>query len=293
MSAAESAIVPVRPACCRRIEAVVRKHAGVIVAEIEREVGEIDVFGEHRRFVVCRMGATGSSWLAKLLNSHPDVWCSHEGVLTRVYPRTAADRDDILAFVRVLAQVTLHGAYLAAGDVGSAWLTHAAGLAGKFSTAMLLRHPARVLNSRLILSRTARFEFETPTFTRDCLRELWDIDVSLLPAVDCAFLHDAFIYASQVQALGRVDIIRIEELGDSDYCQEVLEKLTGLRYESASLAQAARQRVNRRAAEIASVREIVASFTPEQRCWYRSLLSDVAPALGYDAEQDVKTSAIA
>jgi hypothetical protein len=39
------------------------------LARLERELR-----GTHRRFLVTRMGSSGSTWLAKLLNSHPEVF---------------------------------------------------------------------------------------------------------------------------------------------------------------------------------------------------------------------------
>src|SRR2546430_6937875 len=50
-------------------------------------LSKLDIRGEHHRFLVNRMGSSGSTWLVKLLNSHPDVFCYHEGVLAQIYPQ--------------------------------------------------------------------------------------------------------------------------------------------------------------------------------------------------------------
>src|SRR5271170_4675964 len=99
---------------------------------LRNEFSTIEILGDHHRFVVARMGSTGSTWLAKLLNSHLDVFCTHEQVLSRIIPRGDVSSADICDLVHEIATITHHGAYRAAGDVGSIWLTHAVALQGKF-----------------------------------------------------------------------------------------------------------------------------------------------------------------
>src|SRR5215831_7852275 len=41
--------------------------------EIASKLSVLEMTGSHRRFLVARQGSTGSTWLAKLINSHPDV----------------------------------------------------------------------------------------------------------------------------------------------------------------------------------------------------------------------------
>ncbi len=53
---------------------------------LRASLSKLDIRGEHHRFLVNRMGSSGSTWLVKLLNSHPDVFCYHEGVLAQIYP---------------------------------------------------------------------------------------------------------------------------------------------------------------------------------------------------------------
>jgi hypothetical protein len=68
-------------------------------------------------------------WLAKLLNSHPDVFCYHEGVVSRVLPNRSYTQEDIFDFIDSLALNSTNGAYQAVGDVGSVWLGHIMNLA--------------------------------------------------------------------------------------------------------------------------------------------------------------------
>jgi hypothetical protein len=251
------------------------------------EVSHLQPHG--RRFVVARMGSTGSSWLAKLLNSHPDVFCSHEGVTARSYPGRSYHHADILRFLAWMAWDTMHGAYAAIGDVGSVWQLHAVALC-EFQTAILMRHPARLLNTRL-----ATFTHDqsfTEIETDADLRELWDIDMSVCEPLDRVFLHDLFIFASQIWAAERgVRLIRIEDMSDTSYCLQELTHLTGIDYDPALVEQAIRKRVNQRSRPMA-IPQIVASFTPQQREWYALVLREAAPRLGYDLNCDISPAGV-
>ena len=230
------------------------------------------------------MGGTGSTWLAKLLNSHPDVFCSHEAVASRVFPATQYGPAEILNYLRCLAWDSMHGAYSAVGDVGSIWQQHAAGL-HQFRTAVLLRHPARVLSSRLATYPHDQ-SFTEITTGRDAL-DLWGIDLAKLDPMDRIFVHDLLIFASQVWALARkVRIIRIEDMASPELCHEALKHLTGLDYPIGLIHSAIAKPVNQRTKPIA-IRQIVSGFTARQRDWYRVLLRDAAPRLGYSLEEPV------
>src|SRR5579872_3886673 len=132
-----------------RIQVVTGEVYSRVFPDIPLQMAGIELWGAHRRFVVARMGSTGSTWLAWLLNSHPDVMCTHERILSRVFPKRSYDSNDLAELIRLMALDTMHSAYLAAGDVGSVWSPHLHVLSGKFTTALLVRHPARCLNTRL------------------------------------------------------------------------------------------------------------------------------------------------
>ena len=233
------------------------------------------------------MGFTGSTWLAKLLNSHPDVMCTHEQVVVRVHPRKSFDAGDIWRMVSAIAWNTYNGAYRAAGDVGSIFLGHAMALRGKFTTALLMRHPARLLNARLKVYPSYPYFAEIDAESRTAILERWDLDVAQLSKTDARFVCDLFTFATQVQAVGNVDfLIRIEDLRNLDRCHEVAHGLTGVEYETATILRALSNPVNRHTAA-ASVPEIVGRFTPQQRDWYHTLLRDAAPKFGYDLDADV------
>lgn len=236
------------------------------------------------------MGSTGSAWLAKLLNSHPDVFCSHEGVAARAYPAHSYDHSDIIRFLGWLAWDTMHGAYTVIGDIGSVWQSHAAALRG-FKTAVLMRHPAYLLNTRLTTYPNDQ-SFTAITSDSD-VRQLWGIDMGACDPLDRVFLHDLFTFACQTWAAERaIRLIRIEDMANTARCLRELKHLTGLDYDPALVERASRQRVNQRARPT-TVPEIVANFTPRQREWYRLILHEAAPRLGYDLNRDWSMAASA
>jgi hypothetical protein len=255
--------------------------------DIRSRLATIQLSGTHRRFLVARLGSTGSSWLAKLLNSHPDVYCTHEGILARVFPATSYRGEDAVTLIEALSSDTMHHAYLAAGDVGSVFW-HILGLPKEtFATGLLVRHPARVLNRRLAVLREQNIWQELdPSYVR-CIRHIWDLDVSTWDRADQVFVQELCVFALQVYVSERVDIvIPIERMNDVPYCQEALGKLTDLEYEPALVKPMIGNPVNRRSGGASrSVREILDSFNERQRECYRLMLTGVVESFGYDLEQ--------
>lgn len=265
-----------------KIVSAIEAANGEWLATTAARLAEIRLAGDHRRFLVNRMGSTGSTWFAKLLNSHPDVFCTHERVVSRAFPARCYGEEDILNLIRMLATDQMHGAYRAVGDVGSIWLGHAVNLPA-FKTAVLLRHPARILNTRLSVT-DASFT-EIPEASKRCIREVWDIEPEEYPPADQLFLHDLSTFASHVWALGRVQMIRLEDLRDLEYCGSVLWELTGVEYRMAAVSRMLRERVNRRTAQRA-IPDILRTFTRQQQEWYQLMLAEAALHLGYDLERD-------
>ena len=236
------------------------------------------------------MGSTGSTWLAKLLNSHPDVLCSHEEVISRVYPAPEYGQSDILRYIEALAAETAHGAYSAIGDVGSTWMWHVACLPS-FTTAVLIRHPARLLHTRLrVFPKDQSFSWIPPR-TAQILREIWGLDLYAYDPIDRIFLNDIVTFASQVWVMGKVNIIlRIEDMHHLNHCQETLHALTGVIFPEPLLLNAIRSRVNQRTASSESIADVVAGFSSRQRDWYGKLLADAGPFFGYSLWDDELTT---
>jgi hypothetical protein len=96
---------------CQEIISVVDRANASTHALVELHLSNLKVLGNVNRFVMSRIGSTGSTWLAKLLNAHPDVYCTHEGFLARVYPADHPSHEDILRFIEYFAWDTQHEAY--------------------------------------------------------------------------------------------------------------------------------------------------------------------------------------
>lgn len=277
------------PEIVNTIRQVCEDTFGNALRVIRTELANIPINASPRRFLVCRMGSTGSTWLATLLNSHPHVFCSHEGVFARTFPFSEVDCDQILAFIRFLAFNTTHGAYSAMGDVGSSWLGHVISLPkGAFTTGMLLRHPAKVLKTRLEVIQ--KDPASKPDINKDfmsCIERIWGIQTSNLDAIDQIFLQDTLIFASQVLGLDKVSvIIQIEMMNNPQYCRGILHQLTGVHYDARILDLFLNQPLNRRSSNRA-VKDVLWSWSQNQRRWYELMLGDMLPYLGYTLDEEV------
>ena len=177
----------------------------------------------------------------------------------------------------------MHDAYAAVGDVGSTWLQHVVALPkDKFSTGVLLRHPARILNTRLKVFPTDQ-SFTAPNeLAQKCIEQIWGIHSSNFTLLDQIFLQDAFFFAFEIHAIGNVDaIIQIERMQETGYCQRMLRALTGQIFDSATIARSIGGGVNRRTEPGLSIPEILDRFSPNQRGWYEQILGDLIGYLGY------------
>jgi hypothetical protein len=272
---------------CKQITAVIERVFAQELMDRRSAMSDLTIQGNLSRFLIGRMGSTGSTWLAKLLDSHPEVSCSHEGFVSQVFPRDNCSASDIDRFIQYFAWDVKHNAYRAVGDVGSAWSTHLPYL--PFTTALLLRHPARLLHTRLrIYPNDQSFFPSVSESAHTCIREIWGIHSEDCDTTDQAFLYDAFIFASQVWAIGKVDmLIRIEDLGVAEYCHQTLRALTGEEYDPAIVERSISNRVNQRSGPTKSVQEIVAGFSALQRDWYHIILGDVIEEFGYSLLDDL------
>ena len=263
------------------------------VEDLRSRLASLEFNGPHRRFLVNRMGGTGSSWLVKLLNAHPDVFCYHEGVIIRIYPASSYGTEDIISFIRWLAYDDMKGAYEAVGDVGSVWLDHVSSVPKElFTTAMLLRHPARVLNTRLSVFPTDKSFTEISLERLKRIEQTWGINALERNEMDQIFLQDLYILKKQIDAASSVDIVmQLERMtSDVDYCRDVLTKLTGRFYDHALIEPMLETRVNRRTQSGVSIRNVLDRFTEQQRSWYHLILQDSVSKVGYQLDDDLPAS---
>lgn len=114
------------------------------------------------RFVILTVGHSGSCWVAKTLNSHREVFCSHEALYQSIYPELwrlcdiKRNRRAELALIDYLTLGTaIKGCYKAYGDVGSLYLPESWNYAKKkgLRVVVLIRHPVFVAQSQLICSK--------------------------------------------------------------------------------------------------------------------------------------------
>lgn len=256
--------------------------------DLHARLASLELTGYHRRFLVNRLGSTGSTWLAKLLNSDPDVFCYHEGVLTQIFPATSYTSADVTNFIRSLATDDMHDAYRAVGDVGSVWIGHIVALPkGLFTTGMLLRHPARMLNTRLTVFKSDKSFTEIDPQCLRHIEETWSIKAATRSQMDQIFLQDLFHLSNQIKAIDAVDvIIQLERMRDVDYCCEILRRLTHLDPDRSLVQLFIDNPINRRTSGHVSLKEILDGFSGEQRAWYRTVLEPNLPQCGYALEDD-------
>ena len=252
--------------------------------------------GLQQRFFVCRLGSTGSAYLARLINAHPDVFCSHEGVLWNRQDLSAGQSErEQQAFLAFICSDAMHGAYLANGDVGSAWLSYLrlapkycpVGNAGpKLVTGILQRHPLRVLNTqRHIAAR------ELVTLPADATRIISDYfkdsgiccNIEYMLSVDeRSFVWNCYQWREGAINGNCLDVqIHIERMNDLGYAQEKLLLLTGVEYGSELLSPLLGQVVNSRTGQEKSVEAIYAELPESHQTWYRAIVEDVADSIGY------------
>ena len=273
----------------------IKKHSEMrfkdITSDIDEKLKSISLSGSHRRFLVARLGSTGSSWLAKLLNSHPEVFCEHEGILKKIYPRKDFGPEDITEFILTVAHNTHHNAYKAAGDVGSVSLSHIIQLPeGLITKALLIRHPARMLFTKIsnIHPKTlSKFKENlnkpNETIVQEALKKEWGIDDSRFEDMDRIFLRNAYRWVAQLKRAQKFNliIIKIEDMNEVEYAGDILSKLTGVEYEKSLIGWMANKRENVRAKKFESINDLMKEFHTQQCEWYKLMVYEDAEKIGY------------
>lgn len=261
------------------------------MSDWREELAKLRPADDNKRFFVVSMGYTGSTWLAKLLNSHRDIFCSHEDILRMVYPAKSYQREDQLRFIAALAASGMHGAYKAIGDVGSIWLGTAAALPKEhFTRGILIRHPARVLRSTLAVAESQPSNTNWQVVREETTRarriqELFGLRLSDFEGLDRMALWFAAGWVLQVRALDRVGVvIKIEEMRKQRYAREKLLALTGVKYDRALIARANRRREDVQASQpgVQSIKEILNGFSLAQQRIYDQVVREVAEQVGYE-----------
>jgi len=249
-------------------------------------LAETQINGNHRRFFVCRLGQTGSTWLAKLINSHPEVLCLHEAILFKIHPKFSYSLEDQYDLIRWYCADTQHRAYSALGEIGSLDLNLAIKLPREiFTIGLLLRHPANQLFTRLGTAKEDLrvFEIDEKKLRIEYfLKEKFGIHASKYESEDRLFLRMAWMWKKKLEGSKDVDcILKVEEFNNLDYAQETLLKLTGVHYEPSFLERAIDKKENVRAKKVETPREAFNQFTPQQQEWYKLMVNELAEEIGY------------
>lgn len=249
-------------------------------------LADTPINGTHRRFFLCRLGQSGSTWFAKLLNSHPDVFCSHERILSKIHPKTAASLDDQYHLIQWYAFDSQHETYQAVGDIGSLDLFLAISLPRDiFRIGMLMRHPINQIHTRMNVIDHDPSELKIDDkrlATEFYIKRDMGINASKYDPVDRYFLVNTWFWRRQFERAREVDcVIQVEKLNDVEYAQKALLDLTGVEYDEALLERALAKRENARARKVETTQEAFDQLTPQQQEWYRFMVNDLAEEFGY------------
>lgn len=234
------------------------------------------------KFFVNRMGFTGSTWLGKLLNSHPDVMCYHEGVMQHAFPSRGYGESDILNYLRFIASFSDHGAYKAVGDVGSTWIGHVLDVPPElFNAVTLIRHPIPMLARRLRMIR--RGEGTVTGINLDLLIDIFKLNPIEFSQEDLIFLNDLIHWIMTIVFIDSSKIIHFEDLLDIGNAKSVCKRLTGLDFDDSLVLRAIDTRVNvSNEAKLDNLEQFNTTFSDLQKIWYLELLAPFAIQVGYE-----------
>lgn len=248
-------------------------------------LSETQINGSHRRFFLCRLGQSGSTWFAKLLNSHPDVFCSHERILSKIHPKTAASLEDQHHLIQWFAFDSQHETYRAVGDIGSIDLSLALELPrDKFTIGLLVSHPACQVIAHL---QSTNLESYDPNQDQNQLqmeteiKNVFGIEAVNFPTADRVFLSICWLWYCILQNIHEVDYtLKLEDLFQIQPAQQALEALTGVKYDPQLIQHSLTGEERSLAGNVESP-SIFFDKRPQQRHWYKAMVHPLAEQLGY------------
>lgn len=184
-----------------------------------------------RLFALVSWGCAATTWIAKVLNSHPDVFCAHAANISWMhFGGPNSRRLDGLDYLLLLAE--MGNGYIAAGDVHGIsrdCIPHLRASFGEsFSAAVLVRDPLPRLNSQMALFRRYKdFSVWDLSYTDEIIRSKG----ILLPQKDeehKMFVHAANMLNAILQEKDLGTVYRMEDLVSSpDVLCCLAEELTG------------------------------------------------------------------
>lgn len=191
-----------------------------------------DVLGLYpppRLFAVISWGCAGTSWLARVLNSHPDVYCVHAAAtLWRIF--ADSPYADGPAYMRLLGAQGY--AHRVAGDVHGVSRTEIPAIRQEFGdtfrAAVLVRDPLPRLRSQLaLMARLGRHQNWDLGYVEASATQV-GLDPTDWSYEDKLRFHAVNMLNSIVEEVETGPVYRIEDLGASDTTLlELFSHLTG------------------------------------------------------------------
>lgn len=177
----------------------------------------LSLYPPPRLFAVVSWGCAGTSWLARVLNSHPDVYCVHAAAtLWRIF--ADAPYADGPAYMRLLGAQGY--AHRVAGDVHGVSRAEIPAIRREFGdsfhAAVLVRDPLPRLRSQLaLMARLGRHQNWDLSYVAAKASEL-GLDPARWSYEDNLRFHAVNMLNSITEEVAAGPVYRIEDLGASD-----------------------------------------------------------------------------
>lgn len=163
-------------------------------------------------FAIVTWGATASGWLARALNSHHSIYCSHNGRLPA--QAIAGESVDAVRYMKMLSHMGYH--YPIIGDVHGVMLGELPSLYEQFGdrlrSAVVVREPIARFRSQLSLFHEYEFDhWGDLSYLRPMLDKK-GVEFDTLNASQKHYLHGANLLNNIVEETEVGPIFRMEDL---------------------------------------------------------------------------------
>jgi hypothetical protein len=184
----------------------------------------------HKLFAVVSWGCAATAWLAKALNSHPDIFCTHSGNGHWKAHGRAPDisGSELMAVLDAIAD----SCYLAAGDVHGLSREDVEAVrtlfGDQFNAVVLVREPMARLRSQVALFKQANYRGWAGLDYVEPLAKAAGFDPSKLTIEQMHFIHGANMLNAIIKEKSIGKIYRCEDVtSDPSYLVDILLELTG------------------------------------------------------------------
>lgn len=267
-----------------------------------------------QRFHVGSFGRSGTVWLSKLLNAHPEVLCFHEGAIMHHHPSPWLEAGAVetlrwVSSMNDLAQWNVgFTCYRSLGDVNSIGgfhrttpftneffraMTHArlAEALGGLPLFLLMREPIASIESKLRMLELHRGVYLS--YAREYLSvvvegsgiENTDWWAAILASDDASLRVMLMLHWRFVAQLRALKIFRLEEIGQNPQAAAAAAaEISGISIGWDVVAAGARQRENVGAGSGESAAAILTRWSEAERHAFRELCASEAQRMGYPQE---------